>query len=457
MRIPLIHDMTVRLLAVALALVLTVSIPIMVLGEESGGTAKLAESFIAAAELGDLAAVKKLLSEGADVNGTNRLMQRALPSAAANGNIEVVRLLLEKGAYIEATDQDCLTPLMNACERGHLEIVRLLLDKGADINAQTKAGATPLRKAVNEQNVEVVRLLLDRGANVTDRLKDGTFILMSAALTGNSEILKSILDKGADINARGNWGSSALTWAAVMDRSDVVKLLRSRGAESDLCTAALIGDVQEVERLIQKGANVNALDGMGFTSLMNASRKGHTEVVDLLLDNGADPEAKRMCGFREWCTVFDYALLGGRPEIVATLMNKNAGNHAGPDAPKWEAYLPKAIKLGRLEGVKLLLSSGVDVNARIGSDEASLLMIACNEGRIEIAKLLLDNGADVNQRNVHGDTALMWAASHGAVESVKLLLANGADANAHTRGYTALNSACNGPIRDLLKAHGGPR
>ncbi|MBD3398136.1 hypothetical protein GF413_03640 [Candidatus Micrarchaeota archaeon] len=438
---------------------------------------EIAMYFIAAAERGNLAVVKELLAEGADVNGRNLLQQRALPCAAANGNIEVVRLLLEKGAYIEATDQDCLTPLMNACERGHLEIVRLLLDKGADINAQTKAGSTALRKAVNEQYIEVVRLLLKRGADVHDKLNDGTYILMSAALTGNTEILNAILDKGADVNARDDKGSSALKWSAFMDRSDVVRLLKSRGAKSDLWIAALTGDVQEAERLIEAGADVNAVDGLGWTPLMNAARKGHAEMVELLLDQGADPAAKRECKHLKCPTVIDYALRGGSPVIVSTLLNKGTDNHPNSGSKKWKALLPLAIGLGRMEVVKLLLSNGLDVNVRIGSDYMrsmmiectaglqvnetigsngmSLLMLACITGRNEIAKLLLADGADVNQRDANGCTALMRATLSGQMESVKLLLANGADANSVDKhGNTALNFNCRGPIHDLLRAHG---
>lgn len=479
-----------RLISVVMALtVVCVMLPRLAV---TGDKPPIEEAFIESAKRGDLAAVKKLLAEGADINGTDLLQRRALPCAAAKGHLEVVKLLIERGADVEATDQDCLTPLMNAAEQGRLEVAQLLLEKGANVNAQTKSGTTALRKAVNGEHLDVIRLLLDRGADVKGKLNDGTFILMSAAMTGNADIVKAILDKGANINARDDNGSSALTWAAFMDRREVVQLLRSRGAQSDLWIASLTGDKEAVERFLDAGADVNATDGLESTPLMYAAQKGHLGVAELLLERGADP-AKRVRGR----TAFDRGLSRVLGDM---LLEKGIGILPKGSA---EIVLVSACGDGRIDVVKHLLANGVDVNEGL-SDRYSLrrdlpfnrayergvtpLMAACARGRIAVAKVLLGNGADVNlkdakgytalihaavngelsalkfllangvdvdQRDANGRTALIVATSFGEMDSVKFLLANGADVNARDKhGYTALNMNCDGRIHDLLKGHG---
>jgi ankyrin repeat protein len=273
---------------------------------------------------------------------------------------------------------------------------------------------------------------------------------MHGAMSGNVDIVKAILDKGADINARDERGSSALTWAAVMDHSEVVKLLKSLGAKSDLWIASLTGDKDEAKQFLDKGADVNAVDGLGFTPLMNAAKKGRTAVVKLLLAKGADPTAKRPIRNR---TAIDDALRGGSVEMVVMLLERGTGSL--PTSSKQRAAdLIHACRRGRIDVVKYLLANGTSANG--GDPKGSTpLIAACENGYIEIAKLLVAKGADVNKRGAKGDTALIRSVSRGHLEAVEFLLSNGADVNARGKhGYTALNMKCYGPIHDLLRARG---
>jgi ankyrin repeat protein len=311
-------------------------------------------------------------------------------------------------------------------------------------------------------------------------------------MTGNVDIVKAILDKGANINARDDKGSSALTWAAFMDSSEVVQLLISRGAIYDLSFAAISGYKVEVKRFLDAGVDVNATDGLGWTPLIYAAQKGHAGVVELLLERGADP-AKRVKGL----TAFDRGLSRVLGDLI---LEKGIGILPKVGATK---VLVRACGDGRIDVVKHLLANGVDVNQGLPGRYDSVLlpftalpygpgftplMAACAGDRIATAKVLLDHGADVNKRDAKGDTALIHAALSGAVpalklllangvdvdqrdakgwtalmqatldgemESIAFLLANGSDVNARNEhGYTALNMNCDGPIHDLLKAHG---
>ncbi|KEQ94107.1 hypothetical protein AUEXF2481DRAFT_54524, partial [Aureobasidium subglaciale EXF-2481] len=91
----------------------------------------------------------------------------ALNQAAADGDEEEVRRLLEQGASVEGILDDRQTPLQFAAQEGHTRIVQLLIEYGADINALGYNGSaleTPLQAAAVSDRIAIARLLLDRGA-----------------------------------------------------------------------------------------------------------------------------------------------------------------------------------------------------------------------------------------------------------------------------------------------------
>jgi len=95
---------------------------------------------IDAAETGEAAEVRKLLSAGASVNAHSPIGKTALMFAAQEGRLEVVEILLDNGAYIEAETNNGCKALFCAAGAGQLEVVKLLLKRGANIAGQTRAG-----------------------------------------------------------------------------------------------------------------------------------------------------------------------------------------------------------------------------------------------------------------------------------------------------------------------------
>ncbi len=116
-----------------------------------------------AAILGDMALLRAMLDQGADVNAKTNDGETALILACKQGRLEEVRTLLER-AEINAKDKYGETALMKASRAGHLEIVQALLEKGVEVNAEDKYGKNALYAAVGKDRVEVVQALLDRGA-----------------------------------------------------------------------------------------------------------------------------------------------------------------------------------------------------------------------------------------------------------------------------------------------------
>jgi ankyrin repeat protein len=209
------------------------------------------------------------------------------------------------------------------------------------------------------------------------------------------------------------------------------------------------GDLAEIGRLIEAGADVNLRNSFGVTPLWMASQGGHTEVVKLLLASKADVNV----AYTDGRTPLWQASLNGHTEVVKLLLaNKADVNavHTDGRTPLW-----MASQEGHTEVVKLLLANKADVNAK-KTTGTTALWIASQEGHTEVVKLLLTSKADVN-----ANPALFIASQNGHVEIVKLLLANKAEVNTKVsimgNDYTPLSMAQQGMHREvveLLKKHG---
>jgi ankyrin repeat protein len=158
-----------------------------------------------------------------------------------------------------------------------------------------------------------------------------------------------------------------------------------------LIQAAREDDESSVAALLEKGADANARDEDGATSLAWAANHSNVSIAELLLSKGANPDIANELGI-------------------------------GP--------LSLAIANGSLPLVKLLLSKGANPNVARENGETPL-MTAARLGQVEIVRLLLSRGANANARDKKfGQTALMWAA--GSPAAVRLLVEHGADVGAVT-------------------------
>lgn len=119
---------------------------------------------MAAAQVGDLERVKRLLAEGADVNASDEAGWNALIKACYNpeqkrGHADVVRVLIDAGADIEAPIGYGVRPLMLAAGYGETAVVEVLLRAGADVLAKNEGGYTALMMVKQKFYVDVINLL----------------------------------------------------------------------------------------------------------------------------------------------------------------------------------------------------------------------------------------------------------------------------------------------------------
>ncbi|XAR69873.1 Non-specific serine/threonine protein kinase [Bertholletia excelsa] len=150
---------------------------------------RLGDSLSAAARKGEVRTIRRVLENGAAINGQDQYGWTALHRSAFKGKIEAVRTLIDKGIDVNARDEDGYTALLCAVEGGHADVLELLVKKGADVEAKTNKGVSAMQIAESLHYSGITRILAYGGAT-----KDG--------LTRISGLLELPSEKGT-IKGRG--------------------------------------------------------------------------------------------------------------------------------------------------------------------------------------------------------------------------------------------------------------
>jgi ankyrin repeat protein len=193
--------------------------------------------------------------------------------------------------------------------------------------------------------------------------------------------------------------------------------------------------VEIAKLLIEKGADVNAKDGFGNGPLFRA---GNCEEIGvMLMKNGADPNMENnngVCPRKNAIVAYDY---------IRKYLN---------DTERYPATsnFEEAAKFGDSFGVSYYLAKGADVN----QEGVRALSVAASKGKIELVKILLAAGAEINEIDIAQNTPLFWAAGEGHLEIVKLLVENGANIMAVNKwGISVLDACKNHPeVENYIKS-----
>jgi ankyrin repeat protein len=188
--------------------------------------------------------------------------------------------------------------------------------------------------------------------------------------------------------------------------------------------------------LLEAKADPNLALLSGETPLMTAVDKGNIDTVRLLLEKGANVNAKESKGGQ---TALMWAAAGKHPQITKLLVEHEADFRArskGDFTP-----LLFAAQQGDVESGLTLIGAGADVNDARKRDRLTALMVAAASGHDAFSVLLLEKGADPNMTDDRGYSALHHAAlNQNSVELLKALLAHGADPNARTTRDASRNT-----------------
>jgi len=218
--------------------------------------------------------------------------------------------------------------------------------------------------------------------------------IYEAARFGKIEAVKQHIAAGVDVNAKQKY-----TGRTPLDR------------------AAEGGHKEIAELLIEKGADVNAKKEDGQTPLYSAALYSHKEIVELLIANGAEVNAKNKYGE----TPLNLSFVGETADLLRKHGGKTkkeleaagkptdpAAEAAQPEPPTAktaDASLWEAAMFGKIEAAKKAIADGADVNAKKDDGETPLhsaVVAALDSGDKEVVELLITNGADVNAKVVSG-------------------------------------------------------
>jgi ankyrin repeat protein len=430
------------------------------------------------------------------------LLNKLFLQSAGNGSAEVATFLLKRGAAPDASDEHGRTGLHLAAGKGHLDVMLMLLGAGAHKDARDSEGETPLYCAALSGETAAVHILMAYGAAVNAANQWGGTPLHGACSAGDLEAVEALVAAGADVNAADESHLTPLYGAMCSGNDNLVRLLVAKGARHDLFTAAGVGDVAQLARLLKQDPQaVDSVDSaQGYTPLHYAAWHGRTEAVRLLLESGASvsagegkTETPLHLAFMKWHPEAARLLLEAgadpasrdgmyRPAVIMTVPAPDdnlvrlcfegpahlrpddhlaiealhgAGSHPlalpvlnyllnlGVPQVDEEGYsaLHAAAAAGNFSACRLLLARGADVNGRSDRGRTPLHSAAWG-GNPNVVRLLLDAGTALEAPDDEGQRPLHCAARNGDEEAVALLLARGAEVKARdAEGRTPLHWA----------------
>lgn len=385
------------------------------------------QSLYELARSGDEKAVTEFFERNPKANIDERgglIESTPLMIAAKHGHVGVVDTLLKRKANPNAVNTDGATALALAVSnKGGRAVCELLLANGAD----TKAGSVvPLVEAARD-GAAVCELLLKNGAEPNAKDKNSFSALYVAAERGHLTVCELLLKHGADVKAKnGDEGVTALQIARKKAEADsfrfagVVALLsqaamvctclcvRFHACLQSLYDLANKGDVKAVIEFLDRNpkANVDETGGeLETTPLMIAASNGHLDIVDLLLERKANPNATN----KDEATALALAACSKNGVAICYLLIAHgADQRIGSGMPLIEAAIE-----GNAELCQLLLGNGAHPNAK-DKDGFSPLFVAARQGHLAVCKTLVEYGADTKANNgKYSQTASQIAKANG--------------------------------------------
>ena len=326
--------------------------------------------------------LKSLVAKGAKIDQHNITNYAPLPLAVRLGHESMMHLLLASGANpnIGNDGNDEAIPLNQAARGNQIQLAKILLNAGANINKENGRGYSALMLASMYGHSDFVSFLIENGAAIDQVNHRGSDALMMAAAYGRVEILAQLLNADASTEVHNNQHFSAMDYAMQQGHKDIVAHLVSHASNEYI--ARLLFEDKEIS-LAQKSPNLHQKSVLGFPVLNIAARFGHAELVDWLIQSGADPGLQTKSGYQT-----------------------NA--------------LMSACQSGNLDIVRRIIATQIDVNAQDAHGDPAINWATAN-GHEAIVVELLGAGANPTIANKDGYTAIRTAKERGLEQLVAVL------------------------------------
>jgi uncharacterized protein len=350
--------------------------------------------------------------------------------AVGQGRPLTVKALIEYGADINLV-APIGTPIMAALEKGCDECVEMLLEAGCDVELTTTISG-PLSKAIEARRPDLLERLLKAGCP-PDQVPGygGCPGLVLAVETGCAECVGVLLQGGAEPNSR----------ASMVMTIDPLKGTVEKYADfGALHYAALLGHEEIVRYLLQHGADPALKDERGKTADYWARHEGHQQVLSLLEECGSLDVENDLSE-----TLLLTAQNGDLAE-AETALKLGADVECRDTRVETKGFTPLqlAVKHGRSEMVRFLVSKGADVNATQGGEKIpsyllsniddvgtiqemgyalnrSPLILSLLNGDIKLAEFLVSQGADPQYSSALGESPVHLAAGLNSVSLLEIL------------------------------------
>ncbi|PCJ42511.1 MAG: hypothetical protein COA71_03085 [SAR86 cluster bacterium] len=350
-------------------------------------------------------------------------------SAQTDLSLDELRTALASGMDVDSSKADGTTILMEAIYYREADKARLLIESGADVNAENRYGMTAMFLAARAGMVDIGIILLSAGVNSNATTDEGETLLMAAAKAGSAPLVRALLSDdldrmivAVDPNLTESWrGQTALMWAAAEGHVEVIQALVDAGADINKLSAYQ-KFIEPDEDKRQGGFVYPRIPKGRLSALHFASRDGQLAAVQALIYNGADLDVVD----EEGSTPAMLAAMNGHYESATALLN------AGADVNIQD-------KLGRTVLFIATDMHTLDANPRPGPKPYGDL------DSLDVIALALEKGADPNlalktglpawlaQGSGHnpllneGATPLLRAAMSGDLVVINMLLESGAD------------------------------
>jgi ankyrin repeat protein len=384
--------------------------------------------------------VELMLNYETDPNSKNREGKTALFEAIQSNRIDLMTLLLDHGANPNLPGpKHLLWP-----STYQPKALKLMLSRGAD--AKKTPGIMELAAGI--KNLESISILLDAGVSPNIK-KDGIYTPLCSAIRDNSvEIVALLLANAANPNLKAS--EYPAFKCVTHHRTHLLPRLVAAGADLHSPKGIIEKAVEHNNRealmyLLKNGVSPNDKSDKGYTPLTTAIREDRIEIVDVLLNNGADPTVRG----QDW----PICMAVKRPTILKKLLP------AIPNPRAIRGVMEMAVVANQIESIKMLLNAGVSVEDKNGG-VFSPLTTAIREDRKDLVKYFLcEAGADPNTPGEHLPIIKAIRRFRGDYEIIEMLLAKGANINQMYRGWNAILQAVENGDNNMLRLlveKGGP-
>ncbi len=417
----------------------------------------------------DIKFLEWLIKKGADVNIGDRKGNLPLHMAAKNSGVSTISFLLKNTEQIDKANHKGIKAIHIAAEHNSLAVLRKIIHHRVDIRATDNKKRNVLHYALSNKDERVIDFLISE-TDAVKLLNDKDIeyertALHQAIIHNRAAIVPKMAKSGADVNSKDIQGETPLDIAVSYRFYHIVRMLLDFGADVDGSNALYNSiypyddDIKTFNLIMEHHLDVDVTDKDGNTILMRAFQFGKNEIIETLLESGAD--INKLNNEKENILFFVDSQCSD--EILKKVIKK--GVNLNQKSSKGYTPLHKAVFANRSEKhVKLLVEAGADVNILDNQNRTPLHhLLTYDKNSAILAEWLIDKGADINLKtnddvtvlhmvssidDAHrsllprvikdssidinavddrGSTPLFYAVQDGCVQNIKLLLEHGAN------------------------------